>query len=247
MTGGMIAYNCGSIHATTLLATSVFYSWFSLYYTKYRTPFRIAMNKADMEAGNLATDSLLNYETVKYFGNERFEATRYDGKLSNFEQAALKTDKTLALLNLGQQVILGSCLVLNLGLAGHGQGFKDFIEALARLDYNDVNNSLKPFKRVANGVLTVGDVVMIAAYFQAIQRPLSFLGSTYRDLTQAKTDFETMWNLMESKTEMSEGPNVVPQLTDGAQIEFRDVSFGYNNDKLSTFYKTSTICINRYF
>jgi len=205
MTGGMIAYNCGSIHATTLLATSVFYSWFSLYYTKYRTPFRIAMNKADMEAGNLATDSLLNYETVKYFGNERFEATRYDGKLSNFEQAALKTDKTLALLNLGQQVILGSCLVLNLGLAGHG---------------------------VANGVLTVGDVVMIAAYFQAIQRPLSFLGSTYRDLTQAKTDFETMWNLMESKTEMSEGPNVVPQLTDGAQIEFRDVSFGYNNDKL---------------
>lgn len=78
---------------------------------------------------------------------------------------------------------------------------------------------------------------MIAAYFQAIQRPLSFLGSTYRDLTQAKTDFETMWNLMESKTEMSEGPNVVPQLTDGAQIEFRDVSFGYNNDKLSKFWQ----------
>ena len=82
-----------------------------------------------MEAGNLATDSLLNYETVKYFGNERFEATRYDGKLSNFEQAALKTDKTLAFLNLGQQVILDSCMVLNLGLAGHGQGFKDLIEA----------------------------------------------------------------------------------------------------------------------
>ena len=129
MTGGMIAYNCGSIHATTLLATSIFYSWFSIQYTKYRTPFRIAMNKADMEAGNLATDSLLNYETVKYFGNERFEATRYDGKLSNFEQAALKTDKTLAFLNLGQQFILGSCMVLNLGLAGHGQGFKDLIEA----------------------------------------------------------------------------------------------------------------------
>ena len=85
-----------------------------------------------------------------------------------------------------------------------------------------------------NGALTVGDVVMIAAYFHAIQRPLSFLGSTYRDLTQAKTDFETMWNLMESKTEMSEGPNIVSQLTDGAQIEFRDVSFGYNDDKLST-------------
>ena len=91
-----------------------------------------------------------------------------------------------------------------------------------------------------NGALTVGDVVMIASYFAAIQRPLSFLGSTYRDLTQAKTDFETMWNLMESKTEMAEGPNTVPLLTDGAQIDFRNIHFGYNNDKLSkeniTFY-----------
>jgi len=142
MTGGMIAYNCGSIHATTLLATSIFYSWFSIQYTNYRTPFRIAMNKADMEAGNLATDSLLNYETVKYFGNESFEATRYDGKLSNFEQAALKTDKTLAFLNLGQQVILGSCLVLNLGLAGHGQGFKDLIKAyLNKLNISFITSS----------------------------------------------------------------------------------------------------------
>ena len=81
------------------------------------------MNKADMDAGNLATDSLLNYETVKYFANEKYEATRYDGKLANFEQAALKTDRTLALLNMGQQAILGSCLLFNLGMAS---GMLDF-------------------------------------------------------------------------------------------------------------------------
>ena len=86
---------------------------------------------------------------------------------------------------------------------------------------------------VATGVLTVGDVVMIAAYFHSIQRPLSFLGSTYRDLTQAKTDFETMWKLMESKIEMAEGTNSIPYLGNGVEIQFNDVGFGYNDNKSS--------------
>ena len=84
-----------------MVLTALVYARFSIDYTTYRTPFRIAMNKADMEAGNLATDSLLNYETVKFFGNERFEAMRYDDKLARYETAALKTDRTLATLNIG--------------------------------------------------------------------------------------------------------------------------------------------------
>ena len=84
-----------------MLFTAAIYARFSIDYTTYRIQFRIAMNKADMEAGNLATDSLLNYETVKFFGNERFEAMRYDDKLARYEQAALKTDRTLATLNIG--------------------------------------------------------------------------------------------------------------------------------------------------
>ena len=202
-TGLSIWYFCGPAYAASLLLTAAVYSSFSIKFTGYRTPFRIAMNKADMEAGNLATDSLLNYETVKYFGNEKFEAIRYDEKLAKYEIAALKTDRTLAVLNIGQQLILGGCLVGNLWLATHG---------------------------ISAGVLTIGDFVMISAYFHAIQRPLSFLGSTYRDLTQAKTDFETMWKLMDEKVEMDQGPTSLPSDIETA-IRFSDVNFGYNKQQ----------------
>jgi ATP-binding cassette subfamily B (MDR/TAP) protein 7 len=99
-----IAYFCGLDYAGAMVFTSLVYARFSIDYTTYRTPFRIAMNKADMEAGNLATDSLLNYETVKFFGNERFEAMRYDDKLARYETAALKTDRTLATLNIDRML-----------------------------------------------------------------------------------------------------------------------------------------------
>jgi len=199
-TGASIAYFCGPEYAATLIGTAAIYSYFSIKYTLFRTPFRIAMNKADMEAGNLATDSLLNYETVKYFGNEKFEAIRYDEKLGKYEQAALKTDRTLASLNIGQQVIIGACLIGNLYMATNG---------------------------IAAGALTIGDFAMILAYFHSIQRPLSFLGSTYRDLTQAKTDFETMWNLMEEKIDLDEGAIVLDQNIDPT-VSFSNIHFGYN-------------------
>ena len=115
----MIAYFCGPLHALSVIGTAGIYAAWSVKFTEYRTPFRIAMNKADMEAGNLATDSLLNYETVKFFGNEKFEAERYDGKLGKYEQAALKTDRSLAMLNLSQAAILTSCLVGNIWFAAH--------------------------------------------------------------------------------------------------------------------------------
>nr|AAT47883.1 ABC transporter 7 [Oikopleura dioica] len=174
----------------------------------YRTPYRIAMNKADMDAGNLATDSLLNYETVKYFANEKYEATRYDGKLANFEQAALKTDRTLALLNMGQQAILGSCLLFNLGMAS---GILDFGQA-----------------SIAAQTMSLGEFVMIASYFQQIQRPLSFLGSTYRDLVQARTDFETMWRLMEEQPELGEGTRTLSMDQD-LEVRFNNVRFAYGD------------------
>ena len=120
MTAGFITYFCGPGHALSVVGTAGIYAWWSVKYTEYRTPFRISMNKADMEAGNLATDSLLNYETVKFFGNEKFEAERYDAKLGKYEQAALKTDRSLATLNLTQTAILSCCLIGNIWFAAHG-------------------------------------------------------------------------------------------------------------------------------
>jgi len=106
------------------------------------------MNKADSEAGNRATDSLLNYETVKFFGNEKYEAEKYDEKLANFERHALKTDRSLAALNLSQTLILTACLVVNIWFAARG---------------------------IITHNLTLGDLVMIAGYFSAIQKPLFYL------------------------------------------------------------------------
>lgn len=211
MTGVFIWHFCGAPYAISLLAASAVYSAFSIKFTQFRTPYRIAMNKADMDAGNLATDSLLNYETVKYFGNEKYESLRYDEKLANFEKAALSTDRTLALLNMGQQAILGSCLLFNLGMAS---GVVDVGQA-----------------SIAAGTLSIGEFVMIASYFQQIQRPLSFLGSTYRDLIQAQTDFETMWRLMEEETEMGEGIKDVPSDQE-LEINFSNLGFGYNDQRI---------------
>jgi len=207
-TGAFIWHFCGPLYAGSLLLSSGLYTAFSVKFTQYRTPYRIAMNKADMDAGNLATDSLLNYETVKYFANEKYEATRYDGKLANFEQAALKTDRTLALLNMGQQAILGSCLLFNLGMAS---GMLDFGQA-----------------SIAAGTMSLGEFVMIASYFQQIQRPLSFLGSTYRDLVQARTDFETMWRLMEEKPELKEGTKTL-SVDQELEVRFNNVRFAYGD------------------
>lgn len=210
-TGGFIWYFCGPLYAFALFIASVVYAMFSIKYTEYRTPFRIAMNKADMEAGNLATDSLLNYETVKFFANEKYETERYDEKLANFEEQALKTDRTLALLNMGQLAILGACLLVNLAMAA---GVIDFGQ-----------NS------IANGKLTIGEFVMIASYFQQIQRPLFFLGSTYRDLIQAKTDFETMWRLMEQNPELEEGAKTL-LVEKELDVKFKDVRFAYGNGNM---------------
>ena len=179
-------YFCGPFYAATIMVTVVIYAIWSFKFTEYRTPFRIAMNKvslnwldilsnydflwnfqADSEAGNRATDSLLNYETVKFFGNEKYEAEKYDEKLANFEKHALDTDRSLAVLNLSQSLILTGCLVLNIWFAANG---------------------------VINKTLTLGDVVMIAGYFNSIQKPLFYLGSTYRNLVQVY-NIENMKNL----------------------------------------------------
>jgi len=201
LTGGLIMYFCGPFYAATIMVTVVIYAIWSFKFTEYRTPFRIAMNKADSEAGNRATDSLLNYETVKFFGNEKYEAEKYDEKLANFEKHALDTDRSLAALNLSQSLILTGCLVLNIWFAANG---------------------------VINKTLTLGDVVMIAGYFNSIQKPLFYLGSTYRNLVQAKTDFETMWNLMEEKEEMISGSRTLCKKKPPTLL-FENVRFGYND------------------
>jgi len=128
--------------------------------------------------------------------------------LANFEQAALKTDRTLALLNMGQQAILGSCLLFNLGMAS---GILDFGQA-----------------SIAAQTMSLGEFVMIASYFQQIQRPLSFLGSTYRDLVQARTDFETMWRLMEEQPELGEGTRTLSMDQD-LEVRFNNVRFAYGD------------------
>ena len=157
----------------------VFYISFTVIVTNWRTQFRKTMNELDSSAHSRAVDSLLNYETVKYFNNEEFEAKRYDENLSRYRKAAIKSQRTLSMLNAGQQLIIAFGLVAMLWRATQG---------------------------VVDGRMTLGDLVMVNAFMIQLYIPLGFLGVIYREIKQSLTDLEKMFTLMEREREIADEP-----------------------------------------
>ena len=203
-----IALVCGILwhffnvwYALVTFVTIMSYISYTLVVTEWRLKYRRRMNETDQEANTRAIDSLLNYETVKYFGNEAYEAERFDRALGRYESAAVTSKTSLALLNIGQAVIIGVGLTLVMAMAGRG---------------------------VMAGDLTVGDFVLVSTYMIQLYMPLNFLGFVYREIKQSLTDMEAMFHLLDINAEIKDGATA-RALGDGpGMVEFDQVSFGYD-------------------
>ncbi|WP_299514378.1 ABC transporter ATP-binding protein/permease [uncultured Limnohabitans sp.] len=187
------------------LAALAFYIFFTVRVTEWRTQFRKQANEFDSAAHTRAVDSLLNYETVKYFGNERFEAGRYDESLERLRLSRLKAQTSLSVLNTGQQLIIASALVAMLWRATEG---------------------------VVAGRMTLGDLVMINAFMIQLYIPLNFLGVLYREIKQSLTDLDKMFVLMDREREVADAPGAQALALQGApDVVFDRVSFAYEPDR----------------
>ena len=187
----------------TLAALAVYIS-FTIVFTNWRTQFRKQMNELDSTAHSRAIDSLLNYETVKYFNNEDFEARRYDDSLENLRRVALKSQATLSMLNTGQQLIIAIGLVAMLWRATQG---------------------------VVGGQMTLGDLVMVNAFMIQLYIPLNFLGVIYREIKQSLADLDKMFALLEREREVADAPGALPLAVTHGQVRFDHVDFAYEPDR----------------
>ena len=187
------------------IAALALYIFFTVRITEWRTQFRRLANESDSAAHTTAIDSLLNYETVKYFGNEAFEARRYDQSLEQLRRARLKSQTTLSLLNTGQQLIIAVALVAMLWRATQG---------------------------VVEGRMTLGDLVMINAFMIQLYIPLNFLGVLYREIKQSLTDLDKMFSLMDREREVADPPGAPAlDLQAPPEVRFEDVGFAYEADR----------------
>lgn len=194
-----ITFDSGFVWIT--LAALGLYILFTVSVTEWRTKFRREANEFDSAAHTKAVDSLLNYETVKYFNNEQFEADRYDASLQRLRLARLKAQTTLSMLNTGQQLIIAVGLVAMLWRAASG---------------------------VAEGRMTLGDLVMVNAYMIQLYIPLNFLGVLYREIKQSLTDLDKMFTLMDKEREVADRPGAQPLRSDGDwTVRFEHVTFAY--------------------
>jgi len=201
MVAGILWYNFDWTFAAVTLVTVVLYVIFTFAITDWRVRFRREMNDRDSEANTKAIDSLLNFETVKYFANEAHEAGRFDVALQGYEKAAVKSQTTLAFLNVGQGIIIATGLVAVMLLAGSG---------------------------VAAGRLTVGAFVMVNAYLVQLYMPLNFLGVVYRNIKQSLIDLESMFRLLDVNAEVTDRPGATPLEASRGEIVFDHVSFRYD-------------------
>ncbi|KIX00959.1 iron-sulfur clusters transporter atm1, mitochondrial [Rhinocladiella mackenziei CBS 650.93] len=205
MVCGILTYKYGPQFAVVTAATMIAYSAFTITTTSWRTKFRRQANAADNQGATVAVDTLINYEAVKYFNNEKFEVSRYDKALKKYEDASIKVTTSLAFLNTGQNVIFSSALAGMMYMAANG---------------------------VASGELTVGDLVMVNQLVFQLSVPLNFLGSVYRELRQSLLDMETLFNLQKVNVTVKEVANPRPlALTRGGEIKFENVTFGYHADR----------------
>ena len=203
-----IALACGILwalfdwrFAALPLVTIAAFVIFTFKVTEWRIEIRKRMNDADNDANTKAIDSLLNFETVKYFGNEGHEASRYDGALKGYEEASIKSRTSLSILNTGQSVIIAIGITTLMILAAQG---------------------------VVAGTMTVGDFVMVNAYLLQLAMPLNFLGTVYREIKQSLIDLETMFKLLKSDAEVTDRPGAPALALQGGAVTFDHVSFGYD-------------------
>ena len=205
---GYLAYTYDIWFALITLVALVFYIAFTVVVTEWRTHFRRTMNDMDSRANQKAIDSLLNFETVKYFGNEAFESRRYDENLARYQVAAVKSQKSLAVLNLGQQTIIAIGLILILW---------------------------RPTSGVMNGTMTLGDLVLVNTLMIQLYIPLNFLGVIYREIKQSLTDMDRMFSLLNTDKEIADSPNAQPLVIQnyaiGPDIHFEHVSFHYDSKR----------------
>jgi len=187
-------------YAIVTFIALVTYIVFTIKLTEWRTHFRRTMNELDSKANSRAIDSLLNYETVKYFGNEEWEARRYDENLRRYRTAAIRSQRSLSVLNFGQQAIIGTGLVFILWRATQG---------------------------VVAGHLTLGDLVLINTFMLQLYIPLNFLGVVYRELKQSLTDMDRMFTLLGAGREVPDVPNAPELAVKGAEVRFENVRFSY--------------------
>ncbi len=190
------------------IAAVAFYITATIGITEWRTHHRRQMNDMDSKANTKAVDSLLNYETVKYFGNEEFEAGRYDKNLQRYETAATKSETSLGFLNAAQSFVIASAVTLLMWRASVG---------------------------IVDKQLTIGDLVMVNVLMIQLYIPLNFLGVMYREITQALIDTEKMFRLLGENQEVADKPGAKPLVTSGAAIRFDRINFGYDEKRQILF------------
>ncbi|MGR3502903.1 ABCB family ABC transporter ATP-binding protein/permease [Pseudaestuariivita sp.] len=199
--GGVLFFYFDPWYLLVVAVTIALYVWFTFAVTEWRVKLRREMNDQDTDANQKAIDSLLNYETVKYFSAEAREAERYDMAMAGYERAALKTSYSLAFLNFGQSFLITSGLVVVMVMAAIG---------------------------VQNGTLSVGDFVIVNSYMIQITMPLNFLGTVYREIRQALVDMGEMFDLLEQPAEVRDAPDARPLEVRGGRVTLDEVAFGYD-------------------
>ena len=200
----LLAWNFDAGFAWITVVALVLYITYTVLVTEWRTGLRRKMNELDSVAHSHAIDALLNYETVKYFNNEEFEARRYDDSLEQLRRAALKSQGTLSLLNVGQQLIIAVALIVMLWRATQG---------------------------VVDGRLTLGDLVMVNAFMIQLYIPLNFLGVVYREIKQSLTDLDKMFTLLAREREVDDLPGAKPLVVNSGHVRFDRVSFAYDAER----------------
>ena len=201
---GIFFYYFGAVYVLVMTLTIVTYSVYTVKTSDWRTKIRRKMNKADTISNSLAIDSMINYETVKYFGNEQSEAKRFDQSMQQYEQAAIQSSTSLGWLNFGQAVIFSIGMLVTM---------------------------LMSAQAVQQGTQTIGDFVLIHLFLMQLSQPLAFIGGVYREIRQSLTDLEVMFGLLEAQVEIADMPNAKPLKLGPGHIRFDNVHFYYSSDR----------------